>query len=235
MLEALDASLTTQRQLVADASHELRTPLTSIKTNIEVLQRGRDLPHHVRERLMADVAAQIEELTHLVADVVDLGRGQELPREVEDIRLDLLVNSAVERTQRRAPHASFVVEAEPSLIRGVPARLDRAIANLLDNAAKWNQDGAPIEVRVRAGEVVIRDHGPGVAPADIPHIFDRFYRAPTARSLPGSGLGLAIVRQVAEMHGGSVSVGVADGGGAVFRLKLPPDAASPAGSEDTST
>ncbi len=220
MLEALSSSQQAQRQLVADASHELRTPLTSLRTNIEVLSSDA-LPPEDRERLLADVVAQLSELTLLVSDLVDLARGDEPAAVPEDVRLDLLVADAVERARRHAPDRTFFTELEPSLVEGVPGRLDRAVANLIDNAAKWSPPGGQIEVTVSGGEVSVRDHGPGIADSDLPHVFDRFYRAPAARGLPGSGLGLAIVRQVAESHGGTIVAERANGGGARMRLTLP--------------
>ena len=221
MLEALASSQEAQRQLVADASHELRTPLTSLRTNIEVLSSD-VLPPADRERLLKDVVAQLGELTVLVTDLVDLARGDESAQIVEDVRLDLLAGDAVERARRHAPDRVFFTELSPSLVHGVPGRLDRAISNLLDNAAKWSPPGGQIEVRVRDGEVSVRDHGPGIAEDDLPYVFDRFYRATAARGLPGSGLGLAIVRQVADSHGGTVAAERADGGGARLRLRIPP-------------
>jgi two-component system sensor histidine kinase MprB len=221
MLEALANSQEAQRQLVADASHELRTPLTSLRTNIEVLASSA-LPAEDRERLLEDVIAQLGELTVLVADLVDLARGDEPAAVTEDVRLDLLVEDAVERARRYAPDKVFFTELEPSLVEGVPARLDRAVANLIDNASKWSPPGGQIEVSVRDGEIAVRDHGPGISESDLPHVFDRFYRAPAARGLPGSGLGLAIVRQVAQAHGGTITAERANGGGARLRLRLPP-------------
>jgi two-component system sensor histidine kinase MprB len=221
MLEALDASQKAQRQLVADASHELRTPLTSLRTNIEVLAETDALPPEDRRKLLRDIVAQLEELTTLVADLVDLARGDEPQLAAEDVRLDLLVGEAVERARRHARAGEFSLDLEPCLVHGVPARLDRAVSNLLDNAAKWSPQGGVIEVRVRDGEISVRDHGPGIQSADLPFVFDRFYRAPSARGLPGSGLGLAIVRQVAESHGGSVVAQMADGGGARLVLRVP--------------
>jgi two-component system, OmpR family, sensor histidine kinase MprB len=220
MLEALEVSIGKQRQLVADASHELRTPLTSIRTNIEVLQRSEDLPAEERRRLLADIVAQVEELTVLIGDLVELSRGTEPPAHVEEIRLDLIVKEAVDRAQRHAPDLSFELDLRESVVKGVPARVERAIANLLDNAVKWNPDGKPVEVTVDEGEVTVRDHGPGISKQDLPYIFDRFYRSAAARGRPGSGLGLAIVRQVAESHGGEVAVEDAEDGGARFRLRL---------------
>jgi two-component system sensor histidine kinase MprB len=219
MLEALDASQRAQRRLVADASHELRTPLTSLRTNLEVLAHG-GLGSDDHERLRADVIAQLEELTLLVADLVDLAREEEPAAEREVLRFDELVAAAVERAARHAPAVRFTTELEPVLVEGVRGRLDRAVANLLDNATKYG--GGTVEVTLRGGELVVRDHGPGIADEDLPFVFDRFYRAPSARGRPGSGLGLAIVRQAAEAHGGSVHADRAPGGGAVLRMALSP-------------
>jgi len=220
MLGELEGSLTLQRQLVADASHELRTPLTSLRTNAELLETEDGLAPEERRRIAGSVMTQVDELTGLVDDLVELARGDEPSAPPEQVRLDVLVADAVERARRYAPHVRIALETEPVVVRGVPDRLDRAIGNLLDNAAKWSPPGGVVEVEVGGREVAIRDHGPGIAEDDLPHIFDRFYRAPAARGLPGSGLGLAIVRQVAQAHGGSIVAESASGGGARFRLKL---------------
>jgi two-component system sensor histidine kinase MprB len=222
MLEALENSQKAQRQLVADASHELRTPLTSLRTNVEVLARADLLSPEERKRLLGDVVAQLEELTDLVAALVDLARGDEPEHIVEEVRLDDVVENAIERARRHDPDKHFEVEAEPCLVRGSAERLERAVSNLLDNAAKWSPPGGRVEVGVRDGTVTVRDHGPGVDPQDLPYIFDRFYRARAARGLPGSGLGLAIVRQVADSHGGHVRAENAPGGGTLMRFELPP-------------
>jgi two-component system sensor histidine kinase MprB len=221
MLEALEQSVGQQRQLVADASHELRTPLTSLRTNVEVLALANGLPEADRQRLLRDVVAQLEEMTVLVADVVDLARGSELVLDPEPVRLDLLVGGAVERAARHSPDVRFRTSLEETVVDGVASDLERAVGNLLDNAAKWSPAEGVVEVAVADGEVVVRDHGPGIAEDDLPHIFDRFYRAPAARGMPGSGLGLAIVRRVADAHGGEVAAAPAEGGGTVFRLRLP--------------
>jgi two-component system, OmpR family, sensor histidine kinase MprB len=221
MLAALEQSAAAQRQLVADASHELRTPLTSLRTNIEVLQRSPDLPEADRQRLLRDVVAQLGELGTLVADLVDLAREDAGTVVREEVRLDELVADAIARARLHFGDQVFALEAEPCLVVADPDRLERAVANLLDNAAKWNPAGRPIAVTVRDGAVIVADHGPGIAPEDLPHVFDRFYRAPAARQLPGFGLGLAIVRQVATEHAGSVSAGRAPEGGALLRLELP--------------
>ena len=228
MLGALENSQRAQRQLVADASHELRTPLTSLRTNMEVLARGGPPDPADRERLRADVIAQLEELTGLVGDLVELAREEEPdPPAAEDVRFDKLVATAVQRARRHAPTMIFATELEPALVHGVPSRLDRAVANLLDNAAKWSPPGATIDVRLRDGELTVRDRGGGIAAADRQKVFDRFYRADAARGRPGSGLGLAIVRQVAEGHGGTVAAETAEGGGALMRLRLPVLSANP--------
>jgi two-component system sensor histidine kinase MprB len=220
MLAALDESVSAQRRLVVDASHELRTPLTSLRTNIEVLARAERLDPRERERLRLDVLQQIEELSSLITDVVDLARGDEPTAEAEDVRLDLLVEDVVERAARHAPGVQFATELHPSTVRGVPQRLERAVANLLDNAAKWSPEGAAVHVSVDDGSVTVRDEGPGFSAEDLPYVFDRFYRSRAARGKPGSGLGLAIVRQVAEEHGGAVEASNVNGGGAVVRLRV---------------
>jgi two-component system sensor histidine kinase MprB len=224
MLAALERSRLAQRQLVSDASHELRTPLTSVQANLDALAMGEELPARERARVLAAAQAQLRELTVLVGDLVDLSKTEVEEVEVEDVRLDLAVAGAIERARLHAPECRFVLDAEPCLVRVAPARLERAIANLLDNACKWNQPapaGGPVEVRVRDGAIEVRDHGPGIAPDDLPRVFDRFYRAPAARGRPGSGLGLAIVRQMAEAHGGTVHATNDFGGGARLTLELP--------------
>jgi two-component system sensor histidine kinase MprB len=221
MLASLERSVAAQRNLVADASHELRTPLTSIRTNVEILARDDVNDAAERRQMAADVVAQLEELTGLVGDLVDLGRNGERDDAIEDVRLDVLVADSVARVRRRAPARTFVLSLQPTLVRGSPARLARAVVNLLENAVAWGPPDEPIEVAVADGSVVVRDHGPGISGEDAERLFDRFYRSARARGRPGSGLGLAIVRQVADTHGGTASVERADGGGARFRIDLP--------------
>jgi two-component system sensor histidine kinase MprB len=223
MLAALEASRDQQRQLVADASHELRTPLTAIRANIELLERAPGLPPGDRAAMLASARGQLEDLTVLVGDLVDLARpGGERPAEPpEDLRLDELVQEAVRRARTHAPAIPFEVTAEPCVVRGRRPAVARAIGNLLDNAVKWSPPDAAVEIAVADGEVTVRDHGPGIAQADLPHVFDRFYRAPSARGLPGSGLGLAIVKHVADAHRGAVSAERAPGGGTLLRFSLP--------------
>lgn len=221
MLDALSESLARQRQLVADASHELRTPLATVRTNVEVLTRADELTPDDRAMLIDDTVAQIGELTGLVGDLVELARGdaQEEPFTVVD--LDALTRRVVEVAGRNHPTTAFCVDGVPSLIRCVPARVSRAVSNLLDNAAKWSPSGAAVEVTVWGGTVTVRDRGPGVDPADLPHVFDRFYRSIGARTMSGSGLGLAIVKQVADSHGATITAASASGGGALFALRFP--------------
>ena len=222
MLRALDHSRTAQRNLVLDASHELRTPLTALRTNIDILaDEGDRLESVERNELLAAASSQLQDLTLLVSDVVELARGTEERGTPEPLALDELVGRCVERARRMAPGADIRLTAEGTLVVGVAPQLERAVGNLLDNALKWTRDGAPIEVTVKDGEVTVRDHGPGIDEVDLPHVFDRFYRAESSRSLPGSGLGLAIVRQAAEAHGGTVGAEQAPGGGALLRLSLP--------------
>ncbi len=220
MLGALEESTRAQKQLVADASHELRTPLTSLRTNIEVLATERTLPVGERERLLTDVVDQLGEMTTLIAELIELARGEQQPGEPEDVRLDLVAANAVERVRRNRPGISFKTELEESLVHGVPASLERAVANLLDNAAKWSPADGEVEVAVSDGTVSVRDYGPGIDEEDLPYVFDRFYRARSARGMAGSGLGLAIVRQVAEAHGGNVVAERAEGGGTRMTLRL---------------
>jgi two-component system sensor histidine kinase MprB len=228
MLGALEESTRAQRQLVADASHELRTPLTSLRTNIEVLASDRALPPQERGRLLSDVVEQLEEMTTLIAELIELARTERQMAEPEDVRLDLVVADVIERTRRNRPGVAFRASLEKSVVRGVPGTIDRAIGNLLDNAAKWSPPGAEVEVEVRDGRVAVRDHGPGIADEDLPYVFDRFYRARDARGMPGSGLGLAIVRQIAEAHGGEVVAERAEGGGTRMVLRLGARATAPA-------
>jgi len=221
MLQSLDEAAKLQRRLVQDASHELRTPLTSLRTNIELLAtRGQDLPPDEREHLLRDVVEQLGEMTALIGELTELARGEERPHSPEEVRLDLVAQDAIRRATRNHPDVPIVARLDPTTVVGVPASLERAIGNLLENAAKWSPDGAEIDVQLQGGELTVRDHGPGIADADLPHVFERFYRATSARGMPGSGLGLAIVRQVAEAHGGTVTAERAPGGGTLMRLRV---------------
>jgi two-component system sensor histidine kinase MprB len=220
MLESLDDAQQRQRQLVQDASHELRTPLTSLRTNIEVLASAGRLPAAERAQILRDVIEQLGEMTELIGELTELARGEEQAAPLEDVRLDLVTEDAIRRTARNYPHVPIEADLTPTAMVGQPASLERAIANLLDNAAKWSPVGSAVEVRLAGGELTVSDHGPGISPEDAPHVFERFYRATSARGMPGSGLGLAIVRQVAEAHNGTVSVEDAPGGGTLMRLKL---------------
>jgi two-component system sensor histidine kinase MprB len=220
MLDSLETAVASQRRLVSDASHELRTPLTSLRTNIDVLREDIALDPEDRTKLLRDVTAEIDELTALVGNLVDLARGSQRDLHLRQVRLDEIATTVVERARTRFPQLTFELRSRATTVWGDPADLDRATWNLVENAAKWSAPCATIELEAGAGEIVVRDHGPGVAPADRPFVFDRFYRSLEARGTAGSGLGLAIVRQVAETHGGSVDVSDTEGGGASFRLSL---------------
>ena len=187
VLDRLEQSQAAQRQLVADASHELRTPVTALRTNAEILLDEQDLPPAQQRALLADVVDQTEELSALVADLIELARGDQPAEAVEDVRLDELVDEAVERARRHATHVVFATSLDRVTVVGIPERLGRAVNNLLDNAAKYSPPGTTVEVVLRGGELTVRDHGPGVPPDELPHIFDRFFRATNARERPGSG------------------------------------------------
>jgi two-component system, OmpR family, sensor histidine kinase MprB len=221
MLGALEESLETQRRFVADASHELRTPLTSMQTNIEVLKQRDRLDPEAQRRLFDDLEREAHEMRDLIAGLLELARGDDPGRERTTVHLDELVENAVHRARSRYPHLTWATRLEPTVVEGYPDRLERAVWNLLENAGKWSREGSSVDVILEHGELVVRDYGPGIAPEDLEHVFDRFYRAANARALPGSGLGLAIVHEVAEAHGGTVAAEEAPGGGALLRLRLP--------------
>ncbi len=223
LLEALESSRRAQSQLVRDASHELRTPLTSLRTNLEVIRRVDELSVEDRSVLVDDVLVQLQELTDLVGDLAELARGDQQPVPAEPLRLDLLVRDAVavQSTHGRARDVTFQVDAEPCWVEGHADRIGRAVGNLLDNARKWSPPGQTVSVECRDGAVVVRDHGPGIAEGDLPHIFDRFYRSPAARGLPGSGLGLAIEAQEVKAEGGTIQAENDPSGGARMSMRLP--------------
>ncbi len=221
-LDALERSVDAQRHLVADASHELRTPIAALRSNIQIFLEGERLPEHERREMQASIIAELDELTQLVADVVELARGAEPDEQARLIRLDEIVEEAVARSRRRWSQVKLEVDLEPTAIEHAPERVARAVGNILDNARKWSPEGGVIEVGLRQGVLTVRDHGPGFKEEDLPHVFDRFYRAAGARRMPGSGLGLAIVRQAAEERGGWVRAENAPGGGALMRACFGP-------------
>jgi two-component system, OmpR family, sensor histidine kinase MprB len=228
MLQALQRSLAAQRQLISDASHELRTPMTSLRVNCELLASAPQMPEPERQEVLGRVVAQVAELSQLVASVTELARGEAQsgsgqfpPGRCDDVPLHEVVAASLEGARRDWPRTVFTAELEPCVVAGQAERLGIAVRNLLDNAAKFGAPDGAVEVRLRAGELTVRDRGPGIAPDDLPQVFDRFYRAPAARAVPGSGLGLSIVRQVVERHGGSVEAGAAPDGGTLVRLRLP--------------
>lgn len=225
MLAALAASRDRQRQLVADAGHELRTPLTSLRTNLDLLAQsdatGAGLPPEARAELLDDVRAQIEEMTTLIGDLVELARDEPMTHVIETVDLAEVVDNALARVRRRAPGVHLDVAVDPWFVVGEQGGLERAATNLLDNAAKWSPPGGTIRVALVDGELVVEDDGPGIADADLPHVFERFWRSDESRSMPGSGLGLSIVQQVADRHSGSVEAGRSPSGGARMVLRIP--------------
>ncbi len=226
-LDALERSVDAQRHLIADASHELRTPISSLRANIQILGESEQLPPAEQASLRRDIIDELDELTALVGDVVELARGADPEASPEDVRLDELIGAAVASARRRSD-LRFELNLEPTIVRGSAERVGRAVSNVVDNARKWSPPASTVEIGLSGGVVEVRDHGPGFAPEDLPHVFDRFYRAQDARSLPGSGLGLAIVRQAAESCGGFAEATNAEGGGALLRVSFGEPLAVPA-------
>jgi len=220
-LDALESSVEAQRHLIADASHELRTPMASLRANIQILEEAERLPAEEQAALRRDIIDELDELTALVSDVVELARGSKAGTAPDELRLDEIVREAAKHTNRRGD-LDLQIELEPTVIRGQADRVSRAVSNLLDNARKWSPPGAVVEVGLRDGLLSVRDHGPGFDESDLPFVFDRFYRADNARKLPGSGLGLAIVRQAAESSGGYVRAENAPEGGALLKVSFGP-------------
>jgi two-component system sensor histidine kinase MprB len=220
-LDALERSVEAQRNLVADASHELRTPIASIRANIQTLADAERLPAEDQASLRADIVGELDELTKLVGDVVELARGGDTTDMSAEVRLEEIVNDAVERARRRSD-LRFETKLDPTVVKGDAKRIDRAVTNLLDNALKWSPPGEAVDVDLHDGVLTVRDRGPGFEDADLPHVFERFHRADSARKLPGSGLGLAIVRQAAEAHRGYATASNAPGGGALLRVSFGP-------------
>jgi two-component system sensor histidine kinase MprB len=219
-LDALETSASAQRNLVADASHELRTPIASLRANIQVLEDADRLAPEDLADLRADIITELDELTALVGDIVELARGSRPAERLDDVQLDTLVAALIDRFERRFPDLHFERTLEPTVVSGEPERMARAVSNLLDNASKWSPPGGTIEIALADATVTVRDHGRGFEEQDLPHVFDRFYRASEARSTTGSGLGLAIVRQAAESHGGLVEALNAPGGGGMVRVRF---------------
>jgi two-component system, OmpR family, sensor histidine kinase MprB len=230
MTSALSASRDRQRTLIADAGHELRTPLTSMRTNIDLLMRSealrRELPPETKSRLLISVKAQMQELSSLVGDLLELARPDQAQPSTEVVALHEVAYRAVERARLRGPGLAISAMLDPWYVHGDPGSLERAVMNLLDNAVKFSPPGGAIAVRLEKGELTVRDHGPGIPADDLPHVFDRFWRSPSARSLPGSGLGLSIVALVVGESGGTVTLEPAEGDGALARLRLPGSAAA---------
>ncbi|MFJ7077983.1 ATP-binding protein [Streptomyces sp. NPDC098781] len=232
MTSALASSRELQQQLIADAGHELRTPLTSLRTNIELLTRseetGRPIPEADRKALLASVKAQMTELAALIGDLQELSRSEgQRGERVQVISLEDTVGSALRRARLRGPELTITADLQPWYVRAEPAALERAVVNILDNAVKFSPESGTIEVALHDGVLTVRDHGPGIPADELPYVFDRFWRSPSARALPGSGLGLSIVARTVEQAGGQVTLARAEGGGTVATVRLPGAATPP--------
>ncbi|GAA4045007.1 HAMP domain-containing sensor histidine kinase [Streptomyces shaanxiensis] len=226
MNSALASSRDLQQQLIADAGHELRTPLTSLRTNIELLTRseetGRPIPEADRKALLASVKAQMTELASLIGDLQELSRSEgQRGERVQVISLQDTVEAALRRARLRGPELTISSDLQPWYVRAEPAALERAVVNILDNAVKFSPEAGTVEVALNDGVLTVRDHGPGIPADELPHVFDRFWRSPSARALPGSGLGLSIVARTVEQAGGEVTLARAEGGGTVATVRLP--------------
>ncbi|XVQ07241.1 HAMP domain-containing sensor histidine kinase [Spirillospora sp. CA-255316] len=232
MLAALRDSRRAQRLLAEDAAHELKTPLTSLRLNVELLirldRRGTldsALPAESRTRLLNDLGAQVAELSTLAAELTDLARGEVSDESTELLDLADVVVAAATRARSRVPDIEIALDVTSVWVSGRPAALQRAVLNLIDNAGKWSPADQPVQVRLRAegasAVLEVDDAGPGIDAADVPRVFDRFYRADSARALPGSGLGLSIVQRVVDAHGGRATVARSARGGALLRVDLP--------------
>ncbi|MFJ8542972.1 sensor histidine kinase [Streptomyces sp. NPDC093586] len=227
MTSSLASSRDLQQQLIADAGHELRTPLTSLRTNIELLSRseetGRPIPEADRKALLASVKAQMTELAALIGDLQELSRpdtGQHAGR-ARILAWQDVVESALRRARLRGPELTITADVRPWYVRAEPSGLERAMVNVLDNAVKFSPEGGTVDVRLADGVLTVRDHGPGIPAEELPHVFDRFWRSPSARALPGSGLGLSIVARTVQQAGGEVTLTPAEGGGTVVTVRLP--------------
>jgi two-component system, OmpR family, sensor histidine kinase MprB len=217
-LGALERSVEAQRHLIADASHELRTPIAALRSNIQIFLEADQLPPEEQAELQDAILAELDDLTQLVSDVLQLARGATPNEAVEELELDAIVSEATERAIRRSANISFNTELEPTLINNSPDRVTRAVTNVVDNARRWSPPDGTVEITLADGVLTVRDHGPGFRAEDLAHVFERFYRSDDARRMPGSGLGLAIVKQAAEAHGGYAMVSNAADGGAIVTV-----------------
>ncbi|MGW4561464.1 sensor histidine kinase [Streptomyces sp. NPDC004561] len=226
MTASLASSRELQQQLIADAGHELRTPLTSLRTNIELLTRseetGRPLPPEDRKALLASVKAQMTELASLIGDLQELSRSEgQRGERVQVVAFQDTVEAALRRARLRGPELTITADLKPWFVRAEPSALERAVVNILDNAVKFSPGGGSVEVELSEGVLTVRDHGPGIPEDELPHVFDRFWRSPSARALPGSGLGLSIVARTVQQAGGEVALTPAPNGGTVVTVLLP--------------
>jgi two-component system sensor histidine kinase MprB len=233
MTAALASSRDRQQQLIADAGHELRTPLTSLRTNIELLERseatGRSLPPEDRRELLASVKAQMTELAALIGDLQELSRPDSAAPSLTVVPLHEITGTALRRARLRGPGLTIGADLAPWYVRGEAAALERAVVNLLDNAVKFSPPSGAVDVSLHQGRLTVRDHGPGIPAEELPHVFERFWRSPSARSLPGSGLGLSIVARTVHQAGGTITLAPAEGGGTLATVQLPGAPTAPPG------
>ncbi len=221
-LTALERSVEAQRHLIADASHELRTPIAALRSNIQIFLEADQLPPEDREELQDAILAELDDLTQLVGDVLELARGARPDEHVEELELDAIVRDATDRAIRRSQSVTYTTDLEPTVINNSADRVSRAVTNVIDNARKWSPPDGTVEITLRGGVLTVRDHGPGFRADDLAHVFERFYRSDDARRMSGSGLGLAIVKQAADAHGGFATVTNAPDGGALVRVAFGP-------------
>jgi len=231
MLTRLDQAQQQQRELIEDAAHELRTPMSSMRTNVELLiHAGAMLDDDDRTSLLGDLNRQSVELSELVTNLVDLARSRTVDE--PSTRMDLIdvASAAISLAEAHFPRTTFLLRAPaPATVTVRPAALQRALVNLLDNAAKFGTAGQAVELHVgvrgagpdQIAEISVLDRCPTIPALQRERIFQRFHRLDSSRSVPGSGLGLAIVQQTVSAHGGTVTVTARPGGGNVFRLCIP--------------
>jgi two-component system, OmpR family, sensor histidine kinase MprB len=221
MLNALAASKEQQKRLVLDASHELRTPLTAVRANIDFLERADRLDAEQRRHVLSETKLELAELTDLVGELVEMATDVRTDEPVVDIELGDLVSSVADRYRRRSGRVISATVKRPGVVAARRSMLERAVSNLVDNALKFSPPDTAVELVVNGTRIAVLDRGVGLASADRDRIFDRFYRADATRTMPGSGLGLSIVKQIVDIHGGTVQVDERDDGGAVATIVLP--------------
>lgn len=228
MVAALDEAIKTQNQLVSDASHELQTPLTVLHTNVQLLERAPEMSNVERAALLADMRSELQNLSSLVNNLVELARKASDPAERHTVSVDEVVVDVVSWGRKTFPAIDFITKLEPLEVEADLDQVEGMIRNLILNAATWTPEGSSVEIDLVLAKLTVRDHGPGIDPSDLPHVLNRFYRAPAARALPGAGLGLAIVEKAVSEHGWALAIEDAPGGGTAIRIDFTPNGAGSA-------